>query len=200
MVNNIKAAATIAVLGVLLFTVLLITRMVSETTYTALFGLTAFASLALLAFPRLKEIDVRNLRITLADLEQIQSKVEKTKAEIAEMYGGIERLRKSPLVLDDAKMRELGLDPGNLATASSVMRYTAGCITRERERLASILVSPKSPEEIAAAILDKSLDDRVFKWNGPEVTLSLAPVSVDERKAGAESASDEVGVHYAENS
>ena len=78
-------------------------------------------------------------------------------------------------------MAEIGLKEG-VPVSSAVMRFPAGCIKGERERLASIFVKKKSSEAIAKAILDNSLDDKVFKWAGPETPLDAPPKSVEQRK------------------
>jgi hypothetical protein len=98
------------------------------------------------------------------------------------MYGGIDNIKREPLVLDDAKIESLGLSSGGLTTGSATKRYTVGCMKRERERLAMIFVREKSSEQIAAAILDNTLYDNVFKWAGPESPLNAPPISVEERK------------------
>ncbi len=164
-----------------LFTTLLMLEHISEVIYLTLLLASALVSIVILVLPRLQELDLKNLRMTLAEIRQVKSEVEEVKQDIVEMYGGIDNLRKEPFVLDDAKMNELGLR-GGVATASASMRYPAGCIKRERERLARIFVSAKSPEKIAEAILDSSLDAKVFKWNGPETPLDAEPNSVEQRK------------------
>ena len=119
--------------------------------------------------------------MTLSELKQVKSEIEAVKADIEEMYGGIEKIQKAPMVLDEAKMKELGLN-GSSPGQASIMRYPAGCSKRERERLAKIFISPKEPDKLAKAILDGSLDDKVFKWNGPEIPLDTPPMSVEERE------------------
>ena len=173
-------AAVVGFLGVSLFTVLLTRHEISGAVYVALMVPLFLVCICLLCLPRLLELDLKNLRLTLGEIRQV-------KAEIAEMYGGIENLRKEPLVLDEAKMRELGLPPGALTTASGAMRYTAGCIKRERERLARIFVNQKVPEGIAEAIMDNSMDEKVFKWNGPESLLGAEPVAAEKRQMADES-------------
>ena len=126
-------------------------------------------------FTRLEDLDLKNLRMTLKEVKQV-------KQEIEQMYGGIEKFRREPLVLDNEKQKELGLS-GGLPATSAVMRYPVGCMKRERERLARSFVNEKTPESIAKAILDNSLDDNVFKWNGPESPLDDLPKSVAQRAA-----------------
>jgi hypothetical protein len=178
-----RVAAVLALVCLVLFTWLLLARHIGEATYVVLLVAFSLVCIAISALPRLRELDLKSLRLTLDEIRQVKADVEQTKEEIAEMYGGIENLKKQPLVLDDAKMKALGLDGGNLAVVSAVMQYPAGCIKRERERLAAIFVTEKKPEKIAEAILDNSLDDKVFKWNGPETPLDANPKSVEERSA-----------------
>ena len=83
--------------------------------------------------------------------------------------------------LDHDKQRQLGLDGGHMALSSAVMRYAAGVVTRERERLARIFES-HGMKEVAQAVRDTSLDDNVFKWNGPEQDLDVSPKSVEQRE------------------
>ena len=135
-------------------------------------------------------MDLKNLKITLNEIKQVQQKIEITKSEIVEMYGGVENLERKPLVLDSSKMKELGLSGGAFPTASAVMRYSAGCIKRERERLARIFVNEKNPEEIAKGILDDSLDDNVFKWKGPEFPLGEPTTSVQQQAQKSEDSED----------
>jgi hypothetical protein len=168
-------AVILALVGTALFTILLVIGKLSEGSFVVLLGMLSLTCIVLPVLPRLRELDLRSLRLTLNEIKAV-------KAEIEDMYGGIEHLRSAPLVLDKEKMERLGLDSGHIATAGATMRYPAGCIKRERERLASIFVSNRNPEELAKAILDNSMDDLVFKWNGPEAPLHQAPSSVEDRK------------------
>jgi hypothetical protein len=179
---NAIIAAILGIICVGLFTTLLLMNCISEIIYASLLVSFALVCITLLVLPRLKELDLKNLRLILVEIRQVKAEVEEVKEEVAAMYGGIENLRKQPLVLDDAKMKELGLSGGHLVTSSAVMRYPAGCIKRERERLAKIFIREKTPERIATAILDGSLDDKVFKWNGPETPLDAEPKSVEARE------------------
>jgi len=177
----------LAVVCVCLFTTLLVSGVVSEVIYASLLGVFALVCIVLLVLPRLQELDLKNLRLTLREIRQVKAEVQEVKEDIAEMYGGIDNLRKQPLVLDKTKMEQLGLKipegvhPLTASSMSAVMRYPAGCIKRERERLARIFVTEKNPEKVAEAILDNSLDDKVFKWSGPETPLDAEPKSPKER-------------------
>ena len=104
------------------------------------------------------------------------------KGQISEFYSEIKHLKQDKLVMDKEKMKELGMSSGHLSRSDAVMRYPAGCIKRERERLARIFAEKKTPDKVAAAIVDDSLDDKVFKWNGPETPLDAAPVSHEDRE------------------
>jgi hypothetical protein len=168
----------VGIIGVILFTTLLASAKIGEASYVVLLGVLVLACIAILALPRLRELDIRSLKLTL-------DRIEAVKAGIEELYGGIEHLRKAPLVLDKVRIESLGLRSGHITTGDGGMRYTVGCIKRERERLARIFVNAKSPEKIAEAILDNRMDDLVFKWNGPEVPLDQLPISVEDRKSAS---------------
>ena len=63
----------------------------------------------------------------------------------------------------------LNLDnPNSVAMTGAVVRYVAGCITRERNRIAAIIESATDPSEMAAAIRDTSNDGDIFIWKGPK--------------------------------
>ena len=119
----------VGIIGVILFTTLLATAKIGEASYVVLLGVLVLACIAILALPRLRELDIRSLKLTL-------DRIEAVKAGIEELYGGIEHLRKAPLVLDKVRIESLGLRSGHITTGDGGMRYTVGCIKRERERLA----------------------------------------------------------------
>lgn len=98
--------------------------------------------------------------------------------------------------LDDAKAAELGGGDG-LATTPNVMRYVAGVVLRERERMARVF-DKHGMGEVAADLRSEALDDHVFKWVGPTVGLDVPPKSYEQRKAEKDAASDE-GAHVHEN-
>lgn len=104
------------------------------------------------------------------------------KGQISEFYSEVKHLKQDKLIMDEKKMNELGISAKGLPALTAVMRYPAGCIKRERERLARIFAEEKTSDKVAAAILDGSLDDKVFKWNGPETPLDTPPISYEERK------------------
>ncbi len=122
-------------IGVSLFTILLVYEKISQVTYLALLIPLALVCVVILCLPRLQELDLKNLRIILHEIRQAKSELETVKANIVEMYGGIDNLRKAPLVLDKSKIKEFGLDGGHLASDDAFMRYIVGCFKRERERL-----------------------------------------------------------------
>lgn len=162
---------------------LLVFKQIGEVAFVALVALFALVALAIHSLSRLRELDLRSLKLTLHQIEAVKREVSEVKDEIQAMYGGIESIRRSPLVLNNAKMAELGLDGNGLALASATMRYPVGCIKRERERIARIFIAEPSLAKLAQAILDNSLDDQVFKWAGPESVLDDAPVSLQERRS-----------------
>jgi hypothetical protein len=79
--------------------------------------------------------------------------------------------------LDDEKMAALGLEPSHMVIGNAVMQYVAGCVLRERERLARAVEQGGSPAELAARIRSESDDDRVFKWAGASTSLDAPPVA-----------------------
>jgi hypothetical protein len=169
----IALTASAALLG--LFTWLLVAKHITGPIYLGLVPPTLLLSVVIAGFSRLQEVDLKNARVILREIERKQ-------AELAEMYGGIENLKRQPLVLDEARLASLGIG-GHLTNMTGTARYVAGCLKRERERLAKIFVNSKAPAEIATAILDSSLDDNVFKWNGPESPLDVPPKSLEQREA-----------------
>ena len=178
MKSRVLIALGIAAVGIVLFTLLLQAMLIGQWAYASLISVLALICVAIVLLPRLKELDLKNLRLTLAEIKQV-------KAEVEEIYSGISHLKRNPMMMDDAKMRELGFgepEPGGLPGICAIMRYPAGCIKRERERLARIFVKERPFEKIAEAILDDSLDEKVFKWNGPEVGLDVPPKSHEERE------------------
>jgi hypothetical protein len=165
-------AGVVAFLGVVLFTILLCLGHIGATAFVTLMLALGLFCLALHGFSRLRELDLKQLKITLDRIEQVKS-------EIEEMYGGIDHIRRSTYAMSPEKLSALG-SGGILSDLS--MPYIAGVILRERERLAKIFIKEKTPEKIAEAILDGSFNDKVFKWAGPGTPLDVPPKSVQERK------------------
>lgn len=89
-----------------------------------------------------------------------------------------------PAEFDKAKQAALGIDGREPATTAAVMRYTAGVVKRERERMARIF-EEAGMDQVAARLRDESQDDLVFKWDGPEHDLDEPPVSMQERERQA---------------
>ena len=116
-------------------------------------------------------------------MTQDSTTVEHANGDDHKMYGNIDHIDVDPIKIEGQKVAELGGGGGPVVGSDSIMRYVAGCITRERERLARIFINQKSPEEVAKAILDSSLDDLIFKWVGPSARLDDRPVSLAEREA-----------------
>lgn len=146
--ESIVAAVVVAVC-LPLFTVLLIFDKVGGLTYLGLLGLLLLTGVVLHGFSRLRELDLKNLKLTLSEIKEV-------KAEIEQMYGGIDHLKRAPIVMDEARMQELGVGGGRVPHTGAVMRFVSGCMTRERERLARIFMVTKSPEKLAEAILNRS--------------------------------------------
>jgi hypothetical protein len=169
------SAVVVGAGSVTLYTALLVTGIIGSGAYIGLLTLTAFCSLAIAAWSRLKEFNVREMKVVLAQLEE-------KKEELAAMYGGIEHIKRATLILDHSRIAELGLNPSHFASATGAMSYTIGVTKRERERLARIFIDAKSPEKIAEAIVDASLDLFVFKYDGPEVLLDAPAKSAEQRR------------------
>jgi hypothetical protein len=72
---------------------------------------------------------------------------------------------------DDLKATNIVDKPDSVTLIGDIIRYVAGCITRERERLARIIESETDPVKIADAIRDHSKDASVFIWKPPTKTL-----------------------------
>ena len=142
----------VGIVGLVLFTWLLFQGTISAWQYTTLLGGTAVVALLIYVSPRVKEVIIWNMTLKLNEAKQVTQRLEAATAEAVERYGGIENLQREPMVLDAAKMEELGLGEG-LPPNSAAMRYPVGCIKRERERLASIFVNEKTPEAIAKGVI-----------------------------------------------
>ena len=183
MKSESMAAVVVALSGTVLLVVLLAKALISATHFAALIVCLAAVCLIVFGFRRVSEFS-----LSVKECKVLFHKVEQVKAELDEMYSGIHHLKRYPLTLDKEKMKELGLE-GGFALSAAVMRYTAGALKRERERLARIFVKQRPAEEIAKAILDGSLDELVFKWSGPEAPLDAPPKSVAAREAEKEGTS-----------
>jgi len=123
-------------------------------------------------------------------MKLVLDKIEKVKAEIEAMYGSIDSLKREPMKADSDWHNRLGVR-GGLVSATAVMNYVSGCIKRERERLAQVFIVGNGPEKTAAALVDHSKDDLVFKWEPGGVPLDSPPRSYEERqraKAASEKA------------
>ena len=69
------AAAIIGILMVALLTTLLIKKRVNQPSYIILLSLTSLVCIVLHGFPRLKELDVKSLRLTLTEMKQVRTEV-----------------------------------------------------------------------------------------------------------------------------
>lgn len=164
----------IALVGVVLSTSLLIAGLLGELVFSVVLAITATCSLAVFHASRLREINLKEMKIVL-------DRIERVKAEIDSMYGSIDTLKREPMVTDQQWWDRLGASNG-LTTSGSVMSYVSGCMKRERERLAQIFIVGNSPEKTAAALVDHTKDDLVFKWEPGGVPLHNPPRSVEERR------------------
>jgi Sec-independent protein translocase protein TatA len=172
--GKVVASIAVALIGMIFATVLLALKLIGSVSFLGVLGLFAVCALIVFFAERLREFSLRDMKVTLREIKEERARVE-------EMYSKLEHLQTVTMQLDKERIESLGLASGHLATGEAVMRYPVGCIKRERERLSRIFAQEKSPELIARAIVDDSMDDLVFKWNGPEVPLDTPPVSSEER-------------------
>jgi hypothetical protein len=68
---------------------------------------------------------------------------------------------------DENIQTQLGVNPKTVVLSGALVRYVAGCMKRERERLAEIIERETDPAKIATAIRDTSEDSAIFKFRGP---------------------------------
>lgn len=71
---------------------------------------------------------------------------------------------------DDALIDRLAGHSGALVAKGAVMRYVAGAVRRERQRLAEIFEAV-GMREVAERVRDTSLDSNVFRFRPPSVDL-----------------------------
>jgi hypothetical protein len=64
---------------------------------------------------------------------------------------------------DDSLIRARVLFRGE-ENAGTIIRYVAGVVKRERERLAQILLDGGVDPSVAEAVLDEDDDVRIFRW------------------------------------
>lgn len=62
---------------------------------------------------------------------------------------------------------------GGIPKTEAVVRFVAGCMKRERDRLALLVSNAGGPDNeqakaLAKAIMDPSVDEKVFEWVGPQ--------------------------------
>lgn len=169
--RRVIAAVVIALVGVVFATACRYHDLVSEWPFVTLVSVAFFITLLVLAWDRLREVDLRNLRMKLAAAQQ---EAQEKAAELRDL--------KFMFRMDSSKMEALGLKPGTLVMASAVMRYCAGCIKRERERLGRAFAETDALENVAKAVVSEEHDDLVFKWAGPETSLDVPPKSLQERQ------------------
>jgi hypothetical protein len=85
---------------------------------------------------------------------------------------------------DDESQRRAGIGAGAGAPrAFDVVRYVAGCVQRERERVARLLRAAHVEDQLVAAVLDEADDAKVFRWRGPGAKLDdpFAPAEINGR-------------------
>lgn len=69
-------AILIGCMGTILFTALFTAEKLSEPSYVVLLSITALVALVVHGFPRIKELDLKNLKLTLEKLEETNANVE----------------------------------------------------------------------------------------------------------------------------
>ena len=67
-------------------------------------------------------------------------------------------------------LKAIGGSPA-VPLGTALMRYVAGCLSRERERVARILEKHDFDPDAIAEIRSEADDAKVFKWAGPESRL-----------------------------
>lgn len=184
-------ALLLAAIGVSGSIYLLYDAKINQFVFLGCIGTIALTSLAVYFSDRLKELDIKGFKIVLnqiqtavSEAQEERQRIEKSKDELAEMYGEVRKLRREPFVMDGEKTSKLGIGSGPVINGGTIMRYVSGVVTRERERLAKTFVNPKDPEALARAILDGSHDDNVFKWIGPGSRLEDPPKTATQRNLG----------------
>lgn len=58
-----------------------------------------------------------------------------------------------------------------MVEVTGVIRFVAGCMKRERERVARILRDDGFDTNVIDAVLSNTDDEKVFRWAGPETKL-----------------------------
>lgn len=178
MKESIAFASIVGVGGTFLFTLLLLDERLSELSYVSLMGLVAIVSVTILVLPRLRELNLRQLKLVVTEAKELQRDLEK----VLEVYQGIEEHRTDPMILNTEKVEELGLRSGRRVLGDAVMQYVAGCIRRERQRVAHVLRVCLNNPNLAEAVSDSRMDDNVFKWAGPGSDLIDPPKTAKERE------------------
>lgn len=73
--NRVLFIIMLVILGVLLFTELLTSGSITELTYVVLLGLLAIVCLFLFGFERIRELDIKNLKLTLDQIQAVKKEV-----------------------------------------------------------------------------------------------------------------------------
>lgn len=168
-----SAAFWIMSLSVALGVTLRATNLIGEEALLGVLLLGAISALAMHFSPRLIELNLREAKLVLQEVKNI-------KADLEAMYGPLEGIKLDPDTYDNKWPERMGVG-NSLITAKTVVQYVSGCITRERERLARAVIVDPSAERLAQAIVDRSMDDLVFKWFPKSVGLDRPPLSSEER-------------------
>lgn len=75
----------------------------------------------------------------------------------------------------DAAIKKTLGELRGMPTSGALVRYVAGCMKRERERVARILETTQDPKEVARLLRDDSWDHEIFKLAGPLQQLPEKP-------------------------
>jgi hypothetical protein len=176
------AAIAIGVSGTALVVTLLAVGLINQVIFAATWALPVFAGILVYVSPRLQRADFRRLTVVLRRVEEATKRAEAVESRLSTIYGDTSNLAHTPFS-PVGKYEELGVGEGRrIMTGQSAVNYVTGCMTRERARLARVFVEQKTPEKLAEAILDASLDMRVFQWAGPGATLDTVPKTATQRR------------------
>src|ERR1700733_3642048 len=94
-------SAAISILGIALATILLASHLLSEATFAIMLTVTALCALAVYLSPRLRELNLKEMKLVL-------DRIERVKAEIDAMYGAIDGLKREPMKTDAEWHNRLG--------------------------------------------------------------------------------------------
>ncbi len=135
-------AILISIFGIALFTTLLISKQITGTAFCFLMTLTAIVTLAVHGFDRLKEIDLKQLKMTLVEIRETKEEIfakEKDLKKLAEFI--------SNLIMVDQAI-------GYTFDSFSVRQFASPLLYDKSKQLKKDLGLP----------IDESLHDAVQKW------------------------------------